>query len=519
MMLKKSTFLRPTVVILLLTVPVLIWISEFNHLLFHSIVEAFSLVVTCAIFMFTWNTREYLQNNYLYLIGIAYLFVAIFDLLHLLAYPGMGVLAEGGTNLATQLWVAARWLSAVSFCIAPFFFYRKYKTRLVFSVYTVISLILLLSIFYFDNFPTCYISGSGLTPFKKVSEYLIAGLLFIAIYLLWKVRAEFAPWVVTLLVSSLSLKLVAELMFSLYSTANSPIVVAAHILRLAAFYLMYLAVIETGLVKPYNILLRKLKQHEEVLLQHAGNLTRRNEELDAFSHTVAHDLKNPMSTILISAAAIDDPEIDPKKIRSFLHGITETIYKMNRILDELLLLSQIRKEEVPGEVIEMGAVVARACEQLADTLKDSDARLTMPPAWPEAVGYAPWMEQVWVNYLSNAVKYGGTPPQIEIGVDRLTGGMLRFWVQDNGHGIDPADQQNLFRPFTQLSQAHSKGSGLGLSIVRRIIEKLGGTVGVESQPGQGSRFYFTLPEAIQAGEAGEAERLKPNLVELLDAES
>jgi len=248
-------------------------------------------------------------------------------------------------------------------------------------------------------------------------------------------------------------------------------------------------------------------------------LSRRNEELDAFSHTVAHDLKNPMATILIAAAAIDDPELDPRKLRSFLHGIADTIYKMNRIVDELLLLSQIRKEDAPSEVIEMGAVVARACEQLADTLKDSEARLTMPPSWPQAIGYMPWMEQVWVNYLSNAVRYGGTPPQIELGVDRLPGGMLRFWVQDNGHGIEAADQQNLFRPFTQLSQVHAKGTGLGLSIVRRIIEKLGGTVGVESQPGQGSRFYFTLQEASLPDGAGEAERLKPNLVELLDAES
>lgn len=519
MILTKSTFLRPIVIILLLAVPVLIWISGFNPLLFHSIVEAFSLVVTCAIFMFTWNTREYLQNNYLYLIGIAYLFVAIFDLLHLLAYPGMGVLSGGGTNLSTQLWVAGRFLSAISYCIAPFFFYRKYHTSLVFSVYAFFSLVILLSIFYLHNFPTSYIEGSGLTPFKKGSEYLVAGMLFIAILLLWKVRTEFDPRVVTLLASSLSLKLVAELMFSAYTLVNSPLVVAAHLLRLASFYLIYLAVIETGLVKPYNILLRKLKQNEQVLLQHASDLNRRNEELDAFSHTVAHDLKNPMSTIIISAAAIDDPEIDPGKIRSFLEGIVETIHKMNRILDELLLLSQIRKVDVPGEAIDMGAVIANACEQLADTLKSSGAQLTMPPSWAEAIGYAPWMEQVWVNFLSNAVKYGGTPPLIELGVDPLPGGMLRFWVQDNGKGIDVADQQNLFRPFTQLSQVQSKGSGLGLSIVRRIIEKLGGTVGVESQPGQGSRFYFTLPEASQPGEAVEAERLKPNLAELLDAES
>jgi two-component system sensor histidine kinase/response regulator len=296
-------------------------------------------------------------------------------------------------------------------------------------------------------------------------------------------------------------------------------VLVAHLLRLASFYLIYLAVIDTGLVKPYDILLRQLKQHEQVLLQHANDLTHRNEELDAFSHTVAHDLKNPMSTILIAAAAIDDPNLGAKEMRSFLHGIVETIHKMSRILDELLLLSQIRKVDIPGELIDMGNIVASARQQLADALESSSARLRTPPSWPAAIGYAPWVEQVWVNYISNAVKYGGTPPQIELGVDSLPGGMLRFWVRDKGRGISAEEQPNLFRPFIQLNQAHAMGSGLGLSIVRRIVEKLGGTVGVESQPGQGSCFYFTLPDASLIGEAVDSGQPKPGLVGLPDAEA
>jgi signal transduction histidine kinase len=516
--LNKSTLLRPSVLILLVAVPVLIWISDLNSLLFHSIVEAFSLVVTCAIFMFTWNTREYLQNNYLYLVGIAYLFIAIFDLLHLLAYPGMGVFPQGGTNLSTQLWIVGRFLSAVSFCLAPFFLRRKHLTTLVILAYSAASLVFLLSIFYFQNFPTCYVTGVGLTPFKKGGEYLVAALLLVAIYLLWRIRFEFAPQVVNLLASALGLKLISELLFSSYFNIYSHTVLVAHLLRLVSFYLIYLAVIETGLVKPYDILLRKLKQHEQVLLQHARDLSQRNEELDAFTHTVAHDLKNPMSTIIIAAATIEDPDLDPKEMRSYLHGIVEIIHRMSRILDELLLLSQVRKVDIPGEMIEMGPVVSSACNQLVDLLKSSGARLVLPPAWPAAIGHAPWIEQVWVNYLSNAVKYGGNPPFIELGVDPLPDGMLRFWVRDNGKGIPTAEQTHLFRPFTQLSQVHTKGSGLGLAIVRRIVEKLGGTVGVESQQGQGSYFYFTLPDGSHLGEASETDRSKPGPIGLLDLE-
>jgi two-component system sensor histidine kinase/response regulator len=113
-----------------------------------------------------------------------------------------------------------------------------------------------------------------------------------------------------------------------------------------------------------------------------------------------------------------------------------------------------------------------------------------------AVGYAPWVEEIWVNYISNAIKYGANPPHIEIGADPQTDGeVLRFWVRDHGPGLTPEQAAQLFTPFVQLHQVKATGYGLGLSIVQRIAERLGGTVGVESQPGQGSLFFFTLPKA------------------------
>lgn len=116
----------------------------------------------------------------------------------------------------------------------------------------------------------------------------------------------------------------------------------------------------------------------------------------------------------------------------------------------------------------------------------------MPDSWYTAVGYAPWIEEVWTNYISNAIKYGGQPPQIEVGSEALDG-MVKFWVKDNGDGI-PLDQiDTLFKPFVRLDNVRATGHGLGLSIVRRIIERLNGTVGVESEQGVGSVFSFILP--------------------------
>jgi signal transduction histidine kinase len=107
------------------------------------------------------------------------------------------------------------------------------------------------------------------------------------------------------------------------------------------------------------------------------------------------------------------------------------------------------------------------------------------------------VEEVWANYISNAIKYGGKPPRIELGAGPQPNGTVRFWVRDNGHGLSIEDQRRLFGEFSRLSEGQVEGHGLGLSIVRRIVTKLGGEVGVESQIGQGSMFYFTLPAANQ----------------------
>jgi signal transduction histidine kinase len=129
-------------------------------------------------------------------------------------------------------------------------------------------------------------------------------------------------------------------------------------------------------------------------------------------------------------------------------------------------------------------------------IAEHQAEIILPVEWPVALGHAPWIEEVWVNYLSNGIKYGGKPPSLRLGASTMDG-MARFWVQDNGPGLSPVEQARLFTEFTQLSQVEIRGHGLGLAIVRRIVEKLGGQVGVESPgvPGDGCTFFFTLPQA------------------------
>ena len=145
----------------------------------------------------------------------------------------------------------------------------------------------------------------------------------------------------------------------------------------------------------------------------------------------------------------------------------------------------------------MSHTVKQARERLATVITEYQAEIIEPEAWPAALGYAPWVEEVWANYISNGIKYGGRPPRLVLGATPQNDGSIRFWIHDNGQGLTPKAQATLFTEFTRLNELHLEGYGLGLSIVQRIIGKLGGQVGVESEgiPEHGSIFYFTLPKA------------------------
>ena len=239
--------------------------SLHGYLLFHGLAEIFSIVVACGIFIVAWNSRRFLDNNYLLFLGIAYLFVAGLDLVHTLGYTGMGVFTGYSTNLPAQLWIAARYMESVSLLIAPLFIGRKLKTNFVFTAYTLAISLSLGSIFYWQIFPICFVEGVGLTPFKKISEYIISLILLGSIALLFQKRKEFNAGVLRLLIASIIVTIASEMAFTFYIHAYGLSNLIGHYLKIMSFYLIYKAMIETGLKSPYDLLFRNLKQGEEAL--------------------------------------------------------------------------------------------------------------------------------------------------------------------------------------------------------------------------------------------------------------
>lgn len=234
------------------------------------------------------------------------------------------------------------------------------------------------------------------------------------------------------------------------------------------------------------------------LRERTEELQVRNEELDAFAHTVAHDLKTPLALVMGFGEMLRDSYdlLQPQEIEMYLNHIIDNSTRMNHIIESLLLLAGVRgMQAVQVEATDMGLIVQEVLNRLDFTLKQSNAIVTLPTEWPAAIAYGPWIEEVWYNYILNGVKYGGSPPRLELGCDTLENGYIRFWVLDNGSGLT-VDPEHLFKPMVRGTNVGGRsGHGLGLSIVKRIVERLHGQVGVESKPGRGSKFYFTLPAA------------------------
>lgn len=245
---------------------------------------------------------------------------------------------------------------------------------------------------------------------------------------------------------------------------------------------------------------KRIIMQEEELKQYTQQLEERNKDLDSFSHTVAHDLKGPLGNIQgFSSLILDEFDtLHKDDIKEYLNIIVKQGVRTNQIIDSLLLLANVRKAKFETVELDMADIIDDVLERLSPMIKEKNTCIKITDKWHSAIGYPAWIEEVWINYLSNALKYGGSSPQIEIGCDTINlqekqKEHTRFWIKDSGPGISAANQKLIFEKFERLNKVDITGYGLGLSIVYNIINKLNGKVGVESRIGKGSLFYFTLP--------------------------
>jgi len=226
----------------------------------------------------------------------------------------------------------------------------------------------------------------------------------------------------------------------------------------------------------------------------------RNQELDAFAHTVAHDIKDSLNVMMSYSQYLDlsADDVSFQQIKDYTGKILKNGVKLNQIIEGLLLLSSISRESTPSEAVMMAPLVAEAVERLEILLADKKAKIQLPDHFPLALGYGPWIEEIWFNFISNAVKYGGTPPKVQLGGTVRDDGFVDFWVRDNGQGLSAEELDGIFNYCRPRKYTSEEGYGLGLSIVKRIAEKLNGQVSAARDADGGSIFTFSLPLAPES---------------------
>jgi signal transduction histidine kinase/PAS domain-containing protein len=235
----------------------------YNYLLFHTLVELFSIIVAFSVFTITWNSRKMLDNNYLYLQGITYLFIGALDLLHTITFKGMHIIIDP-IYYSNQFWVATRFLEAAAI-IAGFLFFQTKKrlnADLIFAIYTIITLLIILSILKWEIFPICYVDAIGQTTFKIYSEYSIIALLLIGIALLFNNRKHFETSVFKSIFLSMCFAILSEFCFTLYVSNYSASNAVGHYAKLIAFFFTYKAVVEKGFIQPTKIIFKNLSDSE-----------------------------------------------------------------------------------------------------------------------------------------------------------------------------------------------------------------------------------------------------------------
>jgi len=496
--------------------------SYYNYLLFHSIAELFSILIAFSIFIIGWNSRKYMDNSYFLLLGIAYLFIGLIDLIHTLGYTGMGIFLGYATNLPAQLWIAARYLEAISLLVALLLINKKFGYKYLFLLYSIIFTLIIMAIFYWKIFPTCFIEGEGLTLFKIYSEYLINVILFINIILILRRRIKFEKLIYYYIIISIISTICAEMAFTLYISAYGFSNLVGHIFKIISFYFVYKAIVETGFKRPYNLIFRDLKLRETELVKYQTQLEslveertiklKKSEEkyrkayhrAEFYKDLFAHDINNILQSLLSGIQVCEVTLDNPSETRDSLNIMKTQVMRGSNLVSNIYNLSKLEESEMPLRKRAVCKVLKKSIISVKKIDRERSLNIQFDFDDDELFILGnDLLEIVFDNILNNAIKHNKNATiEIKIKIskqERTHVNYLKIEFLDNGKGVSDTRKEIIFnRGKREIKNIY--GMGLGLSLLKKIIETYNGEIWVEDRVKgdylKGSNFILLIPEVL-----------------------
>ncbi len=472
---------------------------DFN--LFHISVEFFSIIVSTATFIIIWNlTERNRKASYLLLIGVAFLFVGLLDFFHAISYKGLQIFMDNDANLPTQLWIAARYLQSISIFVAILLSKRGFNRGSTFIFFSILTIVLIYFIFS-GRFPDCYIDGTGLTSFKIFSEYIIIAILILTLYLIGKRKDIIRGRVKRYIMISVFLTIISEFLFTKYFSVFGEANMYGHFFKLFSFIFIYKAFIESTIKMPAQILYSNLEDSQKRLgmvkkkIVDEKDMTKSNEINDhSIIGMAAHDLRNPLFLIDNYLELLKD-EMNEGNINSskeVFDIIEKQITYSNRLINNMLDLGKIESDdysvqkelfninELLSEVVNLWNIRAKQNKvRLFLNIEDKDINIHVS---------SDSFIQIMGNLISNSIKYSKEGSEIAL-IARKDYGDCIIEIKDEGMGIRKEDISKLFIPFQRFSNKpinNERSTGLGLCIVKRLIELNDGRIEIDSTYGVGT---------------------------------
>jgi len=481
----------------------------------HTATELLIVSVAVATFAVQWfaaSTAAFRQARPRFL-AAAFLAVALLEICHYLVFPGMpGFLGPATVERGIYYWLAARILTVAALLAALWLPDRSEhplllrRSLVVAALGTVTALVALDSALSPDR-AWFYVEGSGLTPLKRAVEWTLAVASLVGSGVAFR-RGRQAPdpgaAALRRVAAAFLLMALAEVCFSLYRSAYDLVNLAGHLYLVGAFWLLFDALFVAALLRPYQELSALRAHVEDELEVSIRRLERLKEQREDYLRAASHDLRNPLQVIMLQADRLARSPEDAQSpvLPRAVAAIRFAGRRIERMLRDLSDAARLEVDELSlqREPVDLAAFVDHLLEVEQGILDGRRLEVRLASGLPPLDVDPDRLDRILVNLVGNALKYSSEV--VTLTAEREGAAAVQLVVTDGGSGIPAEDLERIFQRYYRGQRHEGEGLGLGLYIVKRLVEAHGGSIAVESVLGEGSRFTVRLPAVV----AGAAER-------------